>query len=76
MIIIYKFVKLSDSKCCVYERGDGSEEVVVVGGFNNKGQALGTLILSNIPATGANETNVDFRDLQVLGSFSAISGHI
>ena len=69
MIII--LVIKSDSKCCFDDRGDGSEEVVVVGGFNNKGEALGTLILSNIPAADVNETNVDYRELKVLGSFPA-----
>ena len=52
---------LSVLECSNGDRDDGGEEVVVIGGFNKYGEALGNLILSNIPAAGANETNVDFR---------------
>ena len=33
----------------------------MIGGFNKYGEALGNLILSNIPAADVTETNVDFR---------------
>ena len=34
----------------------------MVGGFNAAGEALGTLVLSDIPAADSNQTNVNFRE--------------